>query len=42
MAAVGSDARIAIAERGTARLVRRGDDDGSLLEGEALTEAMEL
>ena len=40
MAAVGSDVRIAIAELGTARPVRRGDDDGSVLEG--LTEAMEL
>ncbi len=42
MAAVGSDARIANAEPSSARPVRRGDDDESLLEGETLMEAVEL
>ena len=39
--AVGSDEPGAIGETSTARLVRRGDDDESLLEGRALEEAVE-
>lgn len=39
--AVGSHARIEFTGPSTARLVRRGDDDESLLEGQTLVEAVE-
>ena len=41
MHAVGSCARIAFTEPNAARSIRGADDDGSLLEGLPLVEAME-
>jgi hypothetical protein len=41
MCAVGSHARIEFAEPSTARSVRRGDDDESLLESRTLVEAVQ-